>query len=278
MAEPKALLLAAGLGTRLRPLTDVLPKCLAPICGRPLLGLWLEMLDRAGYETIVVNLHHHADLVRRYVEGTPHASKVQFVHESQLLGTGGTMLANRKLLDGGPVLVAHADNLSVFDPRDFLSHHVRRPAGCDMTLMTFTTDDPQSCGIVELDGLGVVTGFHEKVSNPPGNNANAAIYLFEPSIFDKLAAIGGPFVDLSTQVLPSMVGRAFSYPNMRYHSDIGTPQALALAQFAYPLLGSPHPSAGPDQSWIKLLDENGGQLARRILAGIDSALVTKGHP
>ena len=265
MPESKALLLAAGRGTRLRPLTDVLPKCLAPICGRPLLGLWLDLLVNAGYGTIIVNLHHHADLVRRYVEGTPYAKKVHLVHEEQLLGTGGTLLANRKLLDGGPVLVAHADNLSVFDPKDFLARHARRPAGCHMTLMTFTTDDPRSCGIVELDRRGVVTGFHEKVSNPPGNNANAAIYLFEPSIFDKLAVIGGPFIDLSTQVLPSMMGRAFCYPNMRYHSDIGTPQALALAQFSLPLLQPAKFNAAIDASWADLLSKDGGMLALDVL-------------
>lgn len=271
-AEPKALLLAAGLGTRLRPLTDVLPKCLVPICGRPLLGYWLELLDRAGFSRIVVNLHHHADLVRQYVEQTPYAAKVELVYEEKLLGTGGTLLANRSLLDGGPVLVAHADNLSVFDVQSFLSRHSGRPSGCDMTMMTFETDDPQSCGIVELDQRGVVTGFHEKVRNPPGNIANAAIYIFEPSIFDELAALGRATLDLSMQLLPAMVGRALTYPNMDFHCDIGTPRALAIAQFALPLLCPANFAIVLDESWKLLLQRDDGRLARTIVKNLGTAL------
>src|ERR1700674_1800341 len=101
-AGRKALLVAAGIGSRLRPLTDVVPKCLIPINGRPLLGLWLEMLQEAGFDEVVVNLHHHADLVREYVWRSPYARLVTLVHEPELLGTGGTLLANKDPLPRGP--------------------------------------------------------------------------------------------------------------------------------------------------------------------------------
>lgn len=266
MSERKALLLAAGLGTRLRPLTDVLPKCLAPVRGRPLLGYWLDLLDRAGYQRIVVNLHHHADLVRQYVELSPHAGIVQLVHERMLLGTGGTLLANRELLKDGPVLVAHADNLSVFDPLEFLAQHTRRPTGCEMTMMTFLSEDPSSCGVVTVDERGVVSGFFEKIANPPGNIANAAIYIFEQSVFEKLASLRKSFIDLSTDVLPGMVGRAYTYRNRRFHADLGTAAALLAAQTALPAdsIGDLGSDPGGDRAWHALLEADNHRLAMEI--------------
>ena len=273
MTGPKALLLAAGLGTRLRPLTDVLPKCLVPICGRPLLGYWLEMLDRAGIQRIVVNLHHHADLVRRYVEQSPYAAKVTLAHEEKLLGTGGTLLANRRLLEGGPVLVAHADNLSVFDPLDLLRHHARRPEGCVMTMMTFKSDDPRSCGVVETDHREVMAGFHEKVADPPGKIANAAVYVFEDSIFGELAAMEKKTVNLSTEILPTMVDRALCYRNHEFHRDVGTLSSLLAAQFELPLLCPDYVKrSGPnDQSWVALLQSGEPTLASKILHSLKAS-------
>src|SRR5882724_474692 len=92
----KALLAAAGTGSRLRPLTDVLPKCLMPINGRPLLGIWLDMLGKARFGDIIVNLHHHAGLVRDYVGRSPHAGAVTLADEAALLGTAGTLMRHRK--------------------------------------------------------------------------------------------------------------------------------------------------------------------------------------
>src|SRR5438874_744189 len=106
----KALLLAAGIGSRLRPLTDVLPKCLMPINGRALLGHWLGLLSEAGVTDIVVNLHHHAELVREYVRRSCHGRSVTLSYEQQLLGTGGTLLFHKARFAGGPTLLAHADN------------------------------------------------------------------------------------------------------------------------------------------------------------------------
>src|SRR2546423_7961422 len=119
----KALLAAAGMGTRLRPLTNVLPKCLMPINGRPLLGIWLDMLSEAGASDIIVNLHHHAGLVRDYVARTPYARLVTLAHEETLLGTAGTLMRHGHRLSGGTILFAHADNLATFDMARFLEAH-----------------------------------------------------------------------------------------------------------------------------------------------------------
>lgn len=92
----RALLLAAGLGTRLKPLTNYLPKCLIPIHGRPLLDYWLEILVNHGVSEIVINTHYFSPLVVDYVNRSSWVDKVVMVHEENLLGTGGTILANRR--------------------------------------------------------------------------------------------------------------------------------------------------------------------------------------
>lgn len=106
-----------------------------------------------------------------------------------------------------------------------------------MTMMTFATREPKACGIVETDSEGVVTAFHEKVPDPPGNQANAAIYVLEPAIFSHLEAIGGTFIDFSTQIIPLLVGRISTYFNDTYHRDIGTVQSLLEAQSDFPAFG-----------------------------------------
>ncbi|ABD08498.1 Nucleotidyl transferase [Rhodopseudomonas palustris HaA2] len=234
-APAKALLVAAGLGTRLHPLTDVLPKCLMPIAGRPLLGLWLAMLRDAGFSEIVVNLHHHAELVGEYIRRSPWAAHVVLAPEETLLGTGGTLLRHRERFAEGPTLFAHADNLSLFSPRDFLAAHAARLSDCAMTMMSFVTDHPQSCGILTLDDRGRVLQMDEKPQQPKGDLANAAVYVIEPAVIDFIASLGKPVVDFSTEVLPVFMGRIFSFHNGSYHRDVGTPASLALAQLDYPL-------------------------------------------
>jgi mannose-1-phosphate guanylyltransferase len=90
----KALLLAAGFGTRLRPLTDTTPKCLVPIAGKPLIKYWLEMLDQEGMPALV-NTHYLSQQVEEYIRAQTFQSEIKVVHEEHLLGTGGTLLKNK---------------------------------------------------------------------------------------------------------------------------------------------------------------------------------------
>ena len=226
----KALLLAAGLGTRLRPITEHVPKCLVPIHHKPLLGYWLDMLLPNGVDRVLVNTHYLPDVVLEFVAASSWRESIAMVHEEVLLGTGGTVLRNRDFLASGPFMVVHADNLTRFDVRAFIRAHADRPAGVDITMMTFVTDVPQSCGIVELDARGVVIKFHEKVACPPSNRANAAVYIFEPSVIDFLASLDKAVIDISTEVLPRYLGRMQAFHNSDYHRDIGTPESLALAE------------------------------------------------
>lgn len=226
----KALLLSSGLGTRLRPLTNTIPKCLVPIHGKPLIGYWLELLSDSGVSAILVNLHYFADEVRDYIGKSPYSSIVRTVYEEELLGTAGTLLKNRNFFENKPLMLIHGDNLSMFDVKAFIMRHANRPSGCEITMMTFTTPTPESCGIVELDEKGVVQAFHEKVEAPPGDLANGAVYILEPGIFDFLESLGKKVMDFSTEVLPHYIGKIFSFHNDVYHRDIGTMESYMTAE------------------------------------------------
>lgn len=230
------LLLAAGLGTRLRPITDSMPKALVPIAGRPILDYWLELLSDSGVlpRNILVNLHYRHGAVRAFLNASPAWAQVNSVYEPELQGTAGTMLANRAFFTGETVLLAHADNLTLFPMVEFLARHSERPHKSAITMMTFRTDDPQSCGIVELDDAGIVTAFHEKKANPPGNMANGAVYLLEREVIDSLAELPGPIRDFSLDVIPRYLGRVQTFENSIYHRDIGNPSSLALAEADFP--------------------------------------------
>lgn len=232
----RALLLAAGLGTRLRPITDTIPKCLVPIAGRPLLAYWFSLLFEGGIDRVLVNTHYFAERVREELAASPWSARLDEAYEPELLGTGGTLIANRAYFQDGPLLLAHADNLTDFDVPGLLAAHAARPPGCAMTMLAFRTDSPRTCGILELDEAGVVRAFHEKVENPPGDLANAAVYVLEPEITRFAAAqlerkgAGARFLDLSTEVIPHFVGRIAAVEHRGYHRDIGSPEAYALAQ------------------------------------------------
>lgn len=231
-AGTRALLLAGGEGTRLRPLTLTVPKCLVPIGGKPLLGLWFDMLFGAGLDRALVNTSYLPDQVRAFCAASPWSSRIDLVHEETLLGTAGTLRANADYFARGSFLMAHADNLSRFSVRELFAAHAHRPAGCVGTMMTFATDRPKDCGIVEVDARGVAVAIHEKIENPPGNLANAAVFVLEPAIFAALGA--APLAtDFCRDIVPRLAGHWFTFHNAVYHRDIGSPASLARAQQEY---------------------------------------------
>jgi len=226
----RALLLAAGLGTRLRPLTDNCPKCLVPIRGRPLLEHWLTTLYRSGIRNVLVNLHHHRELVQSFLDREQFRSWVTSGYEENLLGTAGTLRENIDYFRGSTVLLIHADNWCQCRFEEFLEYHRSlKPAGTAMTMMTFRTPMPSSCGIVEVDSKGIVTRFHEKVTQPPGNLANGAIYMFGSEIMEWIVE-QKTVDDFSTQVIPEFLRRIATWENRGIHRDIGQIESLLEAQ------------------------------------------------
>ena len=227
----RAFLLAAGLGTRLAPLTDLLPKCLMPIKGRPVLEYWLHILTGLGAESVLVNLHHHAEAVQGFLERGGYDEMAQAVYEPELLGTGGSLLRNRGFFRDCTAMLIHADNFCQCDFAAFAAYHRRRPRGTVMTMMTHIAPDPRSSGIVELDGDGVVIGFHEKVAEPPGRLANGAVFFIEPEALEEIGEFyAGGTLDFSRDVVPAFLGRIATWYNGAHFRDIGTPESLRAIQ------------------------------------------------
>jgi mannose-1-phosphate guanylyltransferase len=226
----KAFLLAAGVGRRLRPITDTTPKCMLPVGGRPLLGIWLDAFDQAGVDEVLVNLHHLPDVVRSYLAGRTGRPRVRTTYEPELLGSAGTLAANRKWVAGEDFFLAcNADNLTDFDLRSLIK--VQREHGATATLGVFRSPNPSAGGVVEADEGGTVTGFTEKPENPVSDLVNAGLYAFRPSLLDE---IGQPPRDIGYDLLPGLVGRARVVLVDGYFRDIGTPDAYRLACEEWP--------------------------------------------
>lgn len=231
----QAVLLAAGIGSRLRPITDSIPKCLVPINGKPLLYIWLEDLAEVGVERFLINTHYMSHKVEDAILAHPLSKQVKLIYEEQLKGTAGTV---RALLNSGEclsedTLVAHADNLCVCDWRAFFQSHMNREKSCIGTLMSFRTDSPQSCGILEIDEHSRLIGFHEKVDNPPGNLANAAVYIFSEEVFRYFESANNECTDISYHVIPQMLDQLQVWQNRIYLRDIGNPESYRIAQREY---------------------------------------------
>jgi mannose-1-phosphate guanylyltransferase len=223
----RALLLAAGMGTRLRPLTDYIPKCLVSIHGKPLLQIWLERLTEVHIGPFLINTHYRADQVREFIAQSAFKHYVTLIHELELLGTAGTLIANLDYFAGEDALVVHADNYCMADFSAFLKAHQNRPSQCVMTMMTFRTETPETCGILELDAQGVVVKMHEKASNPPGNLANGAIYILSAELLMEMKEHFANITDISTELIPSLMGKIYTFETRDTFLDIGTPEAYA---------------------------------------------------
>jgi len=201
-----------------------------PINGHPLLEYWLGILQKSNITNVLVNTHYFSEKVKNFLKQRHFLGWVELTYESNLLGTAGTIRKNINFYKDSTVLLVHADNWICCDFSDFLDYHnSQRPKNTLITMMTFVCSDPSLCGIVELDGNGIVTRFHEKVANPPGKLANAAVYLLEPEVVNWI--MNNPEVsDFSTQVLPKFLGKIATWENKGIHRDIGIIETLKEAQ------------------------------------------------
>jgi mannose-1-phosphate guanylyltransferase len=232
----KAFLLAAGLGTRLRPLTNAMPKCLLPIGDKPLLQIWLENLERHGIDEVLINTHWYAEKVKEFIEETPINMRVIIFYEPELLGSAGTIWANRKwVLDGNPFFILYGDNLTNVNLQNMLKFH--RDHGQPFTLGVFKAEHPKLCGIAEVREDGLVTSFVEKPENPRSDLAAAGVYIADQRIFDDFSLQGknendsfSHPLDLGFHVIPNLVGKMKAYFIKEFLMDIGTQESYRKAQ------------------------------------------------
>jgi mannose-1-phosphate guanylyltransferase len=253
----KAFLLSAGLGTRLRPLTSTMPKCLLPIGDKPLLEVWLEHLYKHGIDEVLINTHWHSDKVEEFINSRKKADvrserraaldatdayqeakpkgetwpEVRLFHEADLLGSAGMLLANKSwVADGQPFFILYGDNLTDVNLTEMYAFH--RGHGLAFTLGVFRTETPEACGIAEVSEGQMVTGFVEKPKTPTSDLAAAGIYVADHRMFDFLPAGQESLrpLDLAYHVIPNLVGHMKAYFIEDYLIDIGTPESYERAK------------------------------------------------
>jgi len=224
----RVMLLAAGMGTRLRPVTETVPKCLVPICGKPLLQIWIDRLVNRGFGPFLVNTHYLSEQVDFFVENSQHSKLITLAYEKNLLGTAGSLNKNIFFFGESDGILAHADNYCLDDFDEFLIAHKNRPAECLLTMMTFRASSPSSCGIVKVDQRGVVKEYYEKVVDPPGNLANGAIYILSSDFLGMVKHEFNNAIDFSNHILPSLVGKIFTYETASPLVDVGTLESLSI--------------------------------------------------
>lgn len=227
----KAFLLAAGLGTRLRPLTDVTPKCLLPIRGTPLLAIWLELCANAGIRSVLVNVHAHGEAVKDFLGTHTFPLTIELAEEPELLGSAGTLAVNQAFVAGEKeFFVLYGDVLTNADLEALRETHLR--SGKIVTLGLNRVPDPRRCGVVVLDASGTVVDFQEKPANPANNLVFSGIMVAHPEFLEYLPEHRP--ADIGFDVLPRLRGRMAGREIDAYLTDIGTMQTYTNAQREWP--------------------------------------------
>jgi mannose-1-phosphate guanylyltransferase len=221
------MVLAAGLGTRLRPLTYEITKPMVPVLDRPVMGHILDLLERHGFDEVIANLHYFPDMIEGYF-----GDRLSYRVEQELLGTAGGVRACADFFDGEPFLVISGDALTDIDLGAFLERH--RQAKGIATLAVKKVLDTREYGVVLHDRQGRITGFQEKPDPEEALSdlGNCGIYMFEPEIFDYFPE--RPFVDWAQDVFPTLLENdiPFHIHEVReYWNDVGSLAELRQGTF-----------------------------------------------
>lgn len=221
----RAMVLAAGRGERLRPLTDTVPKPMIPVAGQPLIFHTLTYLKNCGVQEVVVNLHHLGDLIQTYVgDGRQWGLRVFYSRERSLLGTGGGIQKAAQYLFQEAFVVMNADILVELDLREVLSFHRKNNAAVTMVLRR----DPEveRYGVIETDGFGLVRQLVGRLSvgSGPWNRLMfTGVHVLEPEVFAYMSHQGSTFGIIDVYVAMLEAGeRILGYEMKGFWTDLGT--------------------------------------------------------
>ncbi len=230
----KAMVLAAGKGTRLFPLTGEIPKPMAPVVGKPIIQHIFELLARTGVGEVDVNVHYLADAILNAYGSTTNVNgmRVCITREDRLMGTAGSVKQIAEQY-GEAFVVIMGDALTDVDVREVVDFHKERGALATLALMRVA--DTSQYGVVELNSEQNIVGFQEKPDPDEAISdlANTGIYVLEPEVLDYIPK--GTFFDFAEDVFPRLLEageKLAGYEGNFYWSDIGTLKAYRMAQHA----------------------------------------------
>jgi mannose-1-phosphate guanylyltransferase len=227
------MLLGAGLGTRLRPITNELPKPMVPILGEPVMGHILRLLERHGFREVISNVHYLPDTIRNYFrDGSDYGVQLEYSLEEELLGTAGGVRNVHDFLGDETFLIISGDALTDIDLSALWARH--RQAGGIGTLALKKVEDPSQLGVVILNEDGRIQGFQEKPdpAEALSDLGSCGIYVFEPEIFDHFPE--KDFVDWAQDVFPTLLDRdipLFGHEIAEYWNDVGSHGELRQGNF-----------------------------------------------
>lgn len=228
----KAMILAAGLGTRLRPMTNTIPKPLLPVAGTPLIVWNLLLLKRHGFHDVVLNLHHLGPMIQQALgDGSRYGMRIIYSHEPVILGTGGGIKQAEPHFSGEPVLVLNGDTLFELDLDALCAFHRRREAAA--TLVLRKDPEAERWGLVEVGAdqrILRITGRGVTTSQPTYPRMFAGIHILQPRLLREVpkgvaSTIIDPYV-AAIQRGEAVLGYDFD----GYWSDVGTPERYAQVE------------------------------------------------
>jgi NDP-sugar pyrophosphorylase family protein len=240
----KAIILVGGQGTRMRPLTDHLPKNIVPLCGTPFLTYQIEYLKKAGVKEVVFSLGYRPDDIQKvFGDGRKLKVKIHYVVEKEPLGTAGAVKNAQKYVKGSPVIVLNGDILTDIPLKKMIAAH--RKNKNIATLGLFRVEDPTAYGLVLLDAKNQITKFLEKPA--PGevvtDTINAGVYVFEPGVFGYIPEAQNYSAERG--LFPGLLAakeRFGGFTWKGYWQDIGTPRKYLTTNWdvlegAFPVFG-----------------------------------------
>ena len=218
----KAMIMAAGVGSRLMPMTIDIPKPMIPMANRPLMANTVQLLQRHGFDSIIANLHYHAEYISRYFgDGGDFGVSLDYSREKELLGTAGGVKRCAWFLDDTFVIVS-GDALTDIDLSYLVQVHKQK--GALATIALKEVPDVENFGVVITDSDGLIKSFQEKprAEEALSKLANTGIYVFEPEVFKYIPA--GQFYDFGKQLFPYLVSMACPFYGVivdDYWCDVG---------------------------------------------------------
>ncbi|WP_312097033.1 NDP-sugar synthase [Corynebacterium dentalis] len=254
-ATTDAVILVGGKGTRLRPLTNSIPKPMLPTAGFPFLQHLLARIKDAGMTHVVLGTSFKAEVFEEFFgDGSEFGLEIEYVVEDEPLGTGGGIRNVASRLRHDRAMVFNGDVLGGTDLGAVLRSHVEREA--DVTLHLLRVADPRAFGCVPTDSDGRVSAFLEKTEDPPTDQINAGTYVFQREVIEAIPA--GRAVSVEREVFPELLergSRVFGHVDQAYWRDMGTPSDfvrgssdLVRGIAPSPLLDGRHGEALVDES------------------------------
>ncbi|ADK15712.1 MULTISPECIES: sugar phosphate nucleotidyltransferase [Clostridium] len=219
----KALLLAGGKGTRLRPLTDKLPKPMVPIMGKPLIERTILKLKESGVSEIVISTCYKSDYIENYLgDGKKYGLKIHYISEDLPLGTGGAIKNAESFFDD-TFIIMNSDIVHNLCYSDFIKFHREKRASVSIAMTE--VKDPSQYGVIEFDGDSYIKAFKEKPKAGETNSKwiNAGVYIFDPEVLKEIPE--KEIVSIEKDTYPLLLNKSYkmaAYKYTDYWIDIGT--------------------------------------------------------